>query len=627
MRCAFRSTSASAAGADPSGARMSCCSAPAARERNARWAHARRRYDAGYGVRSLASLSQVVAFFEERRGRLHGFRFRDRTDCSSSATGGPPQASDQLLGMGDGTKAAFGLCKTYGAAFAPYVRAIAKPVAGSVLVAVAGTVRTEGTHYRLDPATGLVTFKPGSIPAPGEAVTAGFAFDVPVRFDATGWRSTSRPSRPGRSRRSRSSRSCPEGDAMRSIPDDLAAEFASGATTLCRCWRALRRDGRRFGFTDHDRDLVFDRNDLPGRLGTRGLRGGEPARARGRRRGGRRSAERGRRQRGGDRGRRLGRDLHRNLARGLARHDAADAAGRRHDRRYPPAGRDLHGGASQPRASLRPGTGPALRGALLGGTWRPALPRSALGARPARRCHRRLGRRCQSVHGRGCRRLRGRRLHGRVAVFTGGANGGRSLPILAHASDGSGQEAIALWSAPPAPIAAGDAVTLTVGCDKRFSTCRDKFANALNFRGFPHIPGNDFIATYARQGEAGLDGGTMTPMSPNERRADRGGGPRLDRHALPAPGVSQGRWLRLSRPVARGLSRTHRRRARATAPYSADWAEASRREAMAEAALRHLTPIPPEAYGAGDVLLFRWRRTSGQALRHRHGAGRDGACA
>ncbi len=152
-------------------------------ERNARWAHARRRYDAGYGVRSLASLSQVVAFFEERRGRLHGFRFRDRTDCSSSATGGPPQASDQLLGTGDGTKAAFGLCKTYGAAFAPYVRAIAKPVAGSVLVAVAGTVRTEGTHYRLDPATGLVTFKPGSIPAPGEAVTAGFAFDVPVRFD------------------------------------------------------------------------------------------------------------------------------------------------------------------------------------------------------------------------------------------------------------------------------------------------------------------------------------------------------------------------------------------------------------------------------------------------------------
>ncbi len=63
-------------------------------------------------------------------------------------------------------------------------------------------------------------------------------------------------------------------------------------------------------------------------------------------------------------------------------------------------------------------------------------------------------------------------------------------------------------------------------------------------------------------------------------------------------------------------------------PYSADWAEASRREAMAEAALRHLTPIPPEAYGAGDVLLFRWRPgPPGQALRHRHGAGRDGACA
>ncbi len=86
-------------------------------------------------------------------------------------------------GQGDGTRAAFQLCKTYGTAFAPYVRAIAKPVAGSVLVAVAGALRTAGTHYDVEATTGLVTFRPGAIPAAGAAVTAGFSFDVPVRFD------------------------------------------------------------------------------------------------------------------------------------------------------------------------------------------------------------------------------------------------------------------------------------------------------------------------------------------------------------------------------------------------------------------------------------------------------------
>ena len=152
-------------------------------ERNARWAHARRRYDAGYGVRSLAALTEVVAFFEERRGRLHGFRFRDRTDCQSSAPGVAPQATDQWLGEGDGERTAFALIKTYGAGFAPYQRGIAKPVAGSVVVAIAGAAMAEGRHFDLDAATGLITFRAGAIPPEGAAVTAGFAFDVPVRFD------------------------------------------------------------------------------------------------------------------------------------------------------------------------------------------------------------------------------------------------------------------------------------------------------------------------------------------------------------------------------------------------------------------------------------------------------------
>jgi uncharacterized protein (TIGR02217 family) len=154
-------------------------------ERNQRWAHSRRRYDAGYGVRSLALLSAVIAFFEERRGRLHGFRFRDRLDFRSSQAGQATTPFDQPLGTGTGGTAAqtFQLAKTYGAAFAPWRREIAKPVAGTVSVAVAGAVKIAGTHFTLDAATGSVTFPAGQAPAAGAIVTAGFEFDVPVRFD------------------------------------------------------------------------------------------------------------------------------------------------------------------------------------------------------------------------------------------------------------------------------------------------------------------------------------------------------------------------------------------------------------------------------------------------------------
>ena len=152
-------------------------------ERNARWAHSRRRYDAGYGVKTYDALSQVVAFFEERRGRLYGFRWRDRLDNSSAAPDGAMSATDQVIGSGDGTTAVFALSKTYGSAYSPYQRPIAKPVAGSVRVAVAGSEVAEGTAFIVDTTTGLVTFLAGHVPTSGEAVTAGFMFDVPVRFD------------------------------------------------------------------------------------------------------------------------------------------------------------------------------------------------------------------------------------------------------------------------------------------------------------------------------------------------------------------------------------------------------------------------------------------------------------
>ncbi|WP_441276953.1 phage distal tail protein, Rcc01695 family [Tardiphaga sp. 172_B4_N1_3] len=151
-------------------------------ERNARWAHSRRRYDAGYGIRTLAALQSVVAFFEERRGRLHGFRWRDRLDQTSNISGEAISPLDQGIGIGDGATASFQLMKTYGSSFAPYQRPITKPVDGSVRIAVAGD-EIASSAFSCDVTTGLVTFASGHIPGAGAAITAGFQFDVPVRFD------------------------------------------------------------------------------------------------------------------------------------------------------------------------------------------------------------------------------------------------------------------------------------------------------------------------------------------------------------------------------------------------------------------------------------------------------------
>ena len=153
-----------------------------AEQRNAVWADARRKYQAGYGVKSFVQLEAVLAFFEARRGRLYGFRWKDRFDYRSCASPGVPAATDQRIGTGDGTTAAFQLTKTYGGAVTPYVRPIRKPVAGSVAVAVGGVVLS-ATQFAVDATTGLVTLAAGHVPAVGAAVTAGFAFDVPVRFD------------------------------------------------------------------------------------------------------------------------------------------------------------------------------------------------------------------------------------------------------------------------------------------------------------------------------------------------------------------------------------------------------------------------------------------------------------
>ncbi|MCT8999722.1 DUF2460 domain-containing protein [Chelativorans intermedius] len=148
-------------------------------ERNASWANSRRRYDVAYGIRRADDLATVVAFFEARNGRLYGFRFKDWADYKSCLPSGTPAPTDQLIGTGDGEATAFQLVKTYASGAQSWTRTIAKPVAGTVRVALDGAEQLGG--WSVDATTGVVTFD--MAPAMGAAVTAGFEFDVPVRFD------------------------------------------------------------------------------------------------------------------------------------------------------------------------------------------------------------------------------------------------------------------------------------------------------------------------------------------------------------------------------------------------------------------------------------------------------------
>lgn len=146
-------------------------------QRNAVWAHGRRRYDIGGAIATLDELNAIIAFFEARRGRLQGFRFHDAADGKSCAPSATPAPLDQPLGVGDGVRVAFPLQRAYG----DYLRPILKPVAGSVRVAVDGGELAPGA-FAVDTTTGLVTL--AAAPATGKPVSAGFLFDTPVRFDA-----------------------------------------------------------------------------------------------------------------------------------------------------------------------------------------------------------------------------------------------------------------------------------------------------------------------------------------------------------------------------------------------------------------------------------------------------------
>ena len=150
-------------------------------ERNTPWAQSRRRYDAGVSMRSLDDVAELIAFFEARQGQLHGFRWKDWSDFKSGQPSRAVAFDDQTIGSGDGRTTVFQLRKRYLSGVAAWDRTIAKPVAGTVRIGLQGDEVTEGVHFGVDAETGLVTFV--TPPALGETVTAGFEFDVPVRFD------------------------------------------------------------------------------------------------------------------------------------------------------------------------------------------------------------------------------------------------------------------------------------------------------------------------------------------------------------------------------------------------------------------------------------------------------------
>lgn len=150
-------------------------------ERASPWRHSRRRYDAGVSMQSLDDLQELIAFFEARQGQLHGFRWKDWSDYKSCRPSATPAFDDVVIGVGDGETQVFRLSKTYQSGVHSYTRPIHKPVPGSVHIGVQGDELQEHVGFEYDPNSGWVTF--ARPPEEEVLITAGFEYDVPVRFD------------------------------------------------------------------------------------------------------------------------------------------------------------------------------------------------------------------------------------------------------------------------------------------------------------------------------------------------------------------------------------------------------------------------------------------------------------
>jgi len=292
---------------------------------------------------------------------------------------------------------------------------------------------------------------------------------------------------------------------MRTLPATLAARLAGGVTTLCRCWIVTRRDGVRLGFTDHDEDLAIGAVTCRARAG---LAASEA------------SSKLGFAVDGGEIAGALDDDAlsEADLAAGL--YDAAEIDIYLVDWMEP----DLQVLMTRGNLGEVSREGRAFNAELRGLADRLA---QESGRRYTARCLADLGdARCgvdlaqSSLRGAGgVTSLGGTSLiiasgldgfadgwfTGGQIEWTSGANTGGAMEVKQHRIENDRVQII-LWQAMSEPIAPGDTFVVTAGCDKYFSTCRDRFANGSNFRGFPHIPGNDFVMSYPVAGEPGNNG-------------------------------------------------------------------------------------------------------------------------
>ena len=296
---------------------------------------------------------------------------------------------------------------------------------------------------------------------------------------------------------------------MRTLPPGLAAHLAGDATTLCHCWRVTRRDGTTIGFTDHDRDLVFDgltfaagsgfeasATEEAGGLSPHGsdVRGGfsseaisEADLAAGRYDGARVEVFRVNWANPADRlllkvqiigeVSRTGTDFTAEL-RPFA-HALAQPQGRTYGRGCSAALGDASCGLALVDGVHRG------QGTIASVTSESRISVSGFAGFTA------------GVWARG------------VVEFLSGSLKGTAMEIAADGRD-QGLAVVDLWLPLPALPAVGDAERLTMGCDKTFATCRTRFGNGANFQGFPHLPGPDFTYSYADR-DSVHDGAALFP--------------------------------------------------------------------------------------------------------------------
>lgn len=286
---------------------------------------------------------------------------------------------------------------------------------------------------------------------------------------------------------------------MKTLSPELAAHLASGATTLCWCWRLTRADGVKLGFTDHDRDVVFDGTTFEAAAGFTASEIRDSVGL---------SVD----------------NLEVTSALTSERLGETDLVAGLYDDARVEIFR-VNWAAPDERVLMRSGSLGEVRRAS-GGFAAEVRGLAHYLQQPKGRlyqftCDADLGdARCTvdlnlaAYHGAGAIAavLSARRIAASgldtfdgdwftrgLVTFTSGAASGQAVEVRLHTNAG-GTVTLELWSGVRGPLEVGQTFVVRAGCDKHIETCRAKFANVVNFRGFPHMPGNDFVTKFASKG-------------------------------------------------------------------------------------------------------------------------------